>query len=169
MIAYLEAENAYTEARTAHLGDLREAVFDEIKARTQETDLSVPIRKGNWWLVLRAHRGGPAVRASTAAAPVARRRGHARRSPSDGEPLDGEQVLLDGNELAAGTTFFSLGACRRQPGRQLLAYSTDFTGDERFTAAGQGPGHRGAAGRRDARHASTACAWSARRRRRSST
>ena len=42
VIAYLEAENAYTEARTGHLSGLTEAVFGEIKARTQETDLSVP-------------------------------------------------------------------------------------------------------------------------------
>src|SRR6266849_3057541 len=46
VIAYLEAENAYTEALTANLADLRSAVFDEIKARTKETDLSVPVRKG---------------------------------------------------------------------------------------------------------------------------
>ena len=40
VIAYLEGENAYTEALTAGLAELRSAVFDEIKARTQETDLS---------------------------------------------------------------------------------------------------------------------------------
>jgi oligopeptidase B len=44
VIAYLEAENAYTEAQTEHLSTLRETIFDEIKARTQETDLSVPTR-----------------------------------------------------------------------------------------------------------------------------
>src|ERR1700753_4493227 len=49
VIAYLEAENAYTEALTAGLGDLRSAVFDEVKARTQEADLSVAVRKGDWW------------------------------------------------------------------------------------------------------------------------
>ena len=42
VIAYLEAENAYTEARTAHLAPLRDAIFSEIKARTLETDLTVP-------------------------------------------------------------------------------------------------------------------------------
>ncbi|MGH3251991.1 MAG: hypothetical protein ACRDOI_38085, partial [Trebonia sp.] len=57
VIAYLEAENAYTEALTSGLGDLRSAVFDEIKARTQETDLSVPVRKGNWWRYSRTEEG----------------------------------------------------------------------------------------------------------------
>src|SRR5690349_6055264 len=49
VVAYLEAENAYTEAQTAHLEPLRTAIFDEIKSRTQETDLSVPTRRGLWW------------------------------------------------------------------------------------------------------------------------
>jgi oligopeptidase B len=42
VISYLEAENAYTEAQTAHLSELSESIFNEIKARTKETDLSVP-------------------------------------------------------------------------------------------------------------------------------
>jgi oligopeptidase B len=53
--------------------------------------------------------------------------------PEDGKPLDGEEVLLDGNELAAGAAFFSLGALSVSPDERLLAYSTDFSGDERFT------------------------------------
>ena len=57
VIAYLEAENAYTEASTAGLAELRSAIFDEIKARTQETDLSVPVRKGNWWRYARTDEG----------------------------------------------------------------------------------------------------------------
>ncbi len=42
VIGYLEAENAYTAEQTGHLDPLVDAVFDEIKTRTQETDLSVP-------------------------------------------------------------------------------------------------------------------------------
>src|SRR5207248_9479343 len=48
-IAYLKAENAFTEEVTAPLAGLRETVFTEIRNRTQETDLSVPVRKGGWW------------------------------------------------------------------------------------------------------------------------
>src|ERR1700676_4105713 len=48
-IAYLTAENAYTDAATAGLDSLRDQIFEEIKARTQECDLSVPVRKGGWW------------------------------------------------------------------------------------------------------------------------
>src|SRR5687768_2737799 len=47
--AYLEAENEHTEAALAHTKDLQEQLFEEIRARIQETDLSVPTRKGVWW------------------------------------------------------------------------------------------------------------------------
>ena len=53
--------------------------------------------------------------------------------PEDGKPLDGEEVLLDGNELAEGKAFFSLGALSVSPDEKRLAYSTDFSGDERYT------------------------------------
>ena len=56
-VAYLEAENAYTKAMTAHLTELREAIFGEIKARTQETDLSVPTRTGAFWYYSRTNEG----------------------------------------------------------------------------------------------------------------
>ena len=53
--------------------------------------------------------------------------------PEDGKPLDGEEVLLDGNVLAEGKAFFSLGALSVSPDGKRLAYSTDFAGDERYT------------------------------------
>ena len=55
--AYLEAENAFTEAATAHLAPLRETLFQEIRKRTQETDLSVPSRKGTHWYYSRVVEG----------------------------------------------------------------------------------------------------------------
>ena len=56
-LAYLEAENDYVKARTAHLDRLRETLFDEIKARTKETDLSVPTRIGRFWYYGRSVEG----------------------------------------------------------------------------------------------------------------
>ncbi|MGH3308004.1 MAG: oligopeptidase B, partial [Nocardioides sp.] len=55
--AYLEAENAYAQERVAHLADLREAIFQEIKARTRETDLSVPTRNRGYWYYARSFEG----------------------------------------------------------------------------------------------------------------
>src|SRR5258706_15422154 len=56
-VAYLEAENAFTTAATAHLEHLRETAFNEIKTRTKETDLSVPTRKGGFWYYTRTEAG----------------------------------------------------------------------------------------------------------------
>jgi oligopeptidase B len=129
-IAYLTAENAYTEARTAHLAGLRAELFEETRRRTQETDLSVPTRKGGHWYYTRTVEGQQygvhcrrAVRDGETEPPVS----------ADGAPLDGEEVLLDGNLLAEGHDFFALGAFDVSPDGRWLAYSTDFSGDERFT------------------------------------
>ena len=129
-VAYLEAENAFTEASTAHLEDLREQLFDEIKSRTKETDLSVPSRLGGYWYYGRSLEGkqyGISCRC-----PVS--------SPDDWTPpnleadveVPGEEILLDLNELADGHEFFALGASSVSPDGNLLAFSTDIVGDERF-------------------------------------
>lgn len=126
-IAYLEAENSWTERATAHLEDLRQKIFQEIRSRTQETDLSVPSRKGAFWYYTRTVEG--------------KQYGiHCRVPAKSGEtapPMDadkpGEEILLDGNALAEGQDFFALGTFDVSPDGNWLAYSTDFAGDERFT------------------------------------
>jgi len=134
--AHLEAENAYTAERTAHLAGLRQQIFDEIKARTKETDLSVPTRNRGHWYYGRSFEGreyGASCRV-----PV---RGEDDWSPPtpaedcapDEPALPGEELLLDMNELAEGHDFFSLGGSAVSPDSTLLAYSTDTTGDERYT------------------------------------
>ncbi|WKD58116.1 Protease 2 [Corynebacterium capitovis DSM 44611] len=131
-IAYLEAENAYTQARTEHLSDLSDAVFGEITSRVKETDMSVPQRHGEWWYYGRTIEGKeyglscrvPADPADPWTPPVV---------PEDGTALPEEQILLDANELAEGCEFFSLGASSVTTSGRLLAYSTDTQGDERFS------------------------------------
>ena len=49
VIAYLEAENAYTEAQTAHQKAMRDELFEEIKGRIKQDDSTVPARKGAWY------------------------------------------------------------------------------------------------------------------------
>src|SRR6185312_13166102 len=126
-VAYLEAENAYTTAQTEHLAKLRETLFGEIKSRTKETDLSVPSRRGGYWYYTRTVEGKQyGIHCRVAVAP-----GEVDPPMSDDRP--GEEVLLDGNELAEGKEFFDLGTFDISPGGDWLAYSTDFDGDERFT------------------------------------
>lgn len=57
VIAHLTAENAWTDARTEHLELLQEQIYEEIKDRTKETDLSVPVRRGDWWYYSRTVEG----------------------------------------------------------------------------------------------------------------
>ncbi len=129
-IAFLEAQNAYTEATTAGQAGLRDAIFAEIKGRTKETDLSVPSRKRSWWYYSRTVEGQQYTVHCRRAV-----RGDDERPPmtEDGSPLDGEEILLDGNQLAGDKPYFSLGAFSVSPDGSKLAYSTDYAGDERYT------------------------------------
>jgi oligopeptidase B len=125
--AYLEAENAWTGRATEHLSALRDTVFLEIKGRTQETDLSVPSRKGGYWYYTRTVEGKQyGIQCRVPVQP-------GETDPPMGDDRPGEQVLLDGNELADGKNFFALGTFDVSPDGEWLAYSTDFDGDERFT------------------------------------
>jgi oligopeptidase B len=129
-IAYLTAENDYTEAATAQLAALRETLFSETRERTQETDLSVPTRKDGYWYYTRTVAGqqyGIQCRRAVADGETD------PPATGDGAPLAGEEILLDGNALAQGHDFFALGTFDVSPDGRWLAYSTDFAGDERFT------------------------------------
>jgi oligopeptidase B len=129
-LAYLKAENAYTESVTAGLGPLRQAIFAEIKSRTQETDLSVPARKNGWWYYSRTLEGSQYALHCRAPADS-----QDRTPPTldAATPIPGEQIMLDGNTLAEGSEFFALGTVDVTADGRLLAYSVDLTGDERFT------------------------------------
>ncbi len=128
--AYLEAENAYSAAQTAHLADLRQAIFGEIKSRTQETDLSVPSRTGGFWYYRRTIEGSQyPVMCRTPARPD-------DWTPPPLSPdveVPDEEMLLDCNALAEGHDFFAMGAFAVTLDDSLLAYSTDVVGNERYT------------------------------------
>ncbi|MGD0881140.1 MAG: S9 family peptidase [Acidimicrobiales bacterium] len=118
VIAHLEAENAYTEAVMAATVPLQEALYAEMVARIQETDLSVPFRKGPWLYYSRSVEGSSYGI-------------HCRRA-ADG-PEDAEEVLLDENVMADGHDYFALGNFSISPDHRWLVYSTDTTGGERYT------------------------------------
>lgn len=135
VVEHLKAENAYQEAVTAHQQPLREAIFQEIKGRTQETDLSVPNRKDGWWYYTRSVEGKEygiscRVLASNTGNPVA------DWTPPEveaGVEIPGEAVLLDGNVEAEGQPFFSVGGTAVTVDGNIYAYAVDNSGDERFT------------------------------------
>ncbi|QQQ61684.1 S9 family peptidase [Paenarthrobacter ureafaciens] len=135
VVEHLKAENAYQEAVTAHQEPLREAIFQEIKGRTQETDLSVPSRKDGWWYYSRSVEGKEytiqcRVRAQDTGDRVA---DWTPPSVEPGVSLPGEEILLDGNVEAEGKPFFSVGGAAVTIDGNLYAYAVDNAGDERFT------------------------------------
>ncbi|WP_114853349.1 S9 family peptidase [Brachybacterium sp. YJGR34] len=127
VIAHLESENAYADARTAHLGTLRSALVEEFVGHTQETDLSVPVRRDGWWYIVRTTAGDDYPR-FTRVADTGR-----RPEVEPGVLLEGEQVLLDAQAEAAGSEFYSLGGIALSPDHSRYAYAVDTAGDERFT------------------------------------
>ncbi|WP_330446428.1 S9 family peptidase [Kocuria rhizophila] len=129
--AHLDAENAYAETVTADLEPLRERIYTEIKDRTQETDLSVPSRHGEWWYFARTVEGG--AHQVFCRVPVADPAGWTPPAVEPGTPLDGEQTLLDANAAAQEHEFYALGAFSVAEDGSRLAWSEDTAGDERFT------------------------------------
>jgi len=117
VIAYLEAENAYTEAMMQHTEPLQSTLYNEMLARIKETDLSVPYRQADYYYYSRTEEGK--------SYPI-----HCRKKGS----LDAiEEILLDQNELAKGYEYFSLGTFKVSPNHQVLAYSIDTSGAEQYT------------------------------------
>jgi oligopeptidase B len=131
VLDHLNAENAYTEKLTDDLAPLRQQIFDEIKARTKETDLSVPTRRGTWWYYGRSFEGKQY--SVQCRCPVADVGDWSPPQFDEHTEIPGEQILLDENAEAEGHTFFALGAASVSIDANILAYSVDVVGDERYT------------------------------------
>ena len=116
VMAYLEAENRYTAGVMRHTEALQERLYQEMRRRIKETDLSVPERLDDYLYYSRTEAGGQY--------PILCRR-HGERGD--------EEILLDQNPLAAGHGYFRLGASAVSPDHRLLAYSVDTSGAEEFT------------------------------------
>ncbi len=121
VLAYLEAENAYTAAVMRPTEPLQERLFAEMRGRIKETDLSVPERIDGWLYYHRTEEG--------AQYPIYCRRPAPSESADDAAA---EEVLLDLNPLAAGHEYFRLGAFEVSPDHRMLAYAVDTTGAESF-------------------------------------
>ncbi|HEX6106526.1 MAG TPA: S9 family peptidase [Gemmatimonadales bacterium] len=117
VLAHLEAENRHTEFVMRPTEALQERLYQEMRGRIKETDLSVPEREDGWLYYTRTEAGGQY--------PI-----FCRRRDEPGAP---EQVLLDQNPLAAGHVYYRLGGFEVSPDHRLLAYSVDTTGNESFT------------------------------------
>lgn len=117
VVAYLNAENAYTDALTEHSKGFQGKLYGEMLARIQETDLSVPYQFGGYFYYTRMEEGKQY--------PIYCR----KRGSLDAD----EEVTLDVNALAEGHAFASLGAYAVSDDTRLLAYSLDVTGFREYT------------------------------------
>jgi oligopeptidase B len=117
VLAHLEAENRYTDSVMRDTEGLQELLYQELRGRIKEADLSVPARLDGWLYYTRTEAG--------AQYPI-----FCRRRDEAGA---GEQVLLDLNRLAAGHDYFRMGAFEVSPDHRLLAYSVDTSGAESYT------------------------------------
>lgn len=117
VMAYLEAENAFTKAMMQHTEALQTTLYKEMLDRIQETDLSVPYRKDDYYYYSRTEEGK--------SYPI-----YCRKKGSLDAP---EEVLLDQNQLAQGYEYCRLGVFQVSPNHQILAYSVDTSGAEQYT------------------------------------
>jgi oligopeptidase B len=117
VVAYLEAENAYAAAVMRPTEGLQKALYDEMLGRIQQTDLSVPYRKGGWWYYSRTVEG--------LQYPIY------CRKPGTLEAT--EEVVLDLNEFGREHRFVGLGDYTVSDDGTRLAYSLDTTGFRQYT------------------------------------
>ena len=116
-MAYLQAENAFTDAFLGPLQSLQDGIYGEIRGRIKEDDNTVPEKDGDYYYYVRYEEGGQY--------PI-----YCRKYGSE----DGsEEILLDVNVLAEGRDYTRVGVFENSPNHQLIAYGADFDGSEQYT------------------------------------
>jgi oligopeptidase B len=116
VLAYLRAENAYTDHVMAGTDGFQEALYQELLGRIKEDDQSVPYRRGDWLYYARTEKGKQYAI-------------HCRKKTPEGP----EEVTLDLNLLAEGYPFIDMGAYAVSDDGRWLAYTTDVTGFREYT------------------------------------
>ena len=116
MLAYLNAENAYADQVMARLKPLRDKLYAEITGRIKQDDSTVPYRERGYWYYSRFEpRQDYAV--------------YARRADTTEGP---EEILLDGNAMAAGKAYFAIGDWVVSQDNKLLAFAQDTNGRRQY-------------------------------------
>ncbi len=115
-LAYLAAENAYRQQRSAHTEPLEEQLFTEIVARLQQDDSTVPWHKNGYWYYSRFEVGKEH--------PI-----YARRLKNLDAP---EEIMLDANELAAAHEYYKIGGIEISPDSSWLAFCEDIVGRRQY-------------------------------------
>jgi oligopeptidase B len=109
VIQYLEQENAYYQAMTAHTKPLQDSLFSEMRSRIKEDDTSVPYKRNGYWYLTRFETG----------------KEYPVYSRKKGQLEAEEEVMFDVNELALGHEYFRLNGISVSPDNTLAAFGTD--------------------------------------------
>ncbi len=117
VIAYLEEENAYLEARMAHTQNLQNELFNEMKGRIPQDDMSAPYYSNGFFYYTRYEEGKEY--------PI-----YCRRKESMDAP---EEVMLDVNQLAEPYPYYRVGSFDVSLDNRWLAFSVDTVGRRQFT------------------------------------
>lgn len=117
VLAYLDAENAYTDKVMTPLKPLEEALYTEIVGRIKQDDASVPYRERGYWYYTRFETGKDY--------PIQARRKGSMEAP--------EQILLDVNQMAQGKGYFSVGDAAVSQDNRILAWADDAVGRRQYT------------------------------------
>lgn len=120
VLAHLEAENAWFEARMKPHQPLIDSLFTEMRARIKEADKSVPQKDGNWLYWIEFEEG-------------AEYKKWWRRPVGAPDNGSADELILDEVALAGDLDYFRLGALSVSQNGMMLAYAVDDNGSERFT------------------------------------
>jgi oligopeptidase B len=117
VLDYLKAENTYFDQQMAPVKALEEKLFQEMRGRIKETDQSVPFRDNGYYYYTRYEAGGEYPL-------YCRKKGSLQAS---------EEILLNGNDMGKGHTYFAIGGYEVSDNNELLAYSTDIVSRRLYT------------------------------------
>ena len=117
VLDYLDAENAWRDSAMAHTATLQKQLYEELVGRLDPDESSVPEFSHGYWYYTRFEPGMEY--------PL-----YARRKGSLEAP---EQLMLDGNRLAAGQAYFEIGATEVSPDGKFLAWAEDTVGRRQYT------------------------------------
>ena len=117
VLHYLNKENAYTEAVLKDTEEIQDKLFEEIKGRIKQTDMSVPYLKKGYWYYVKYEDGKEYPQ-------------HCRKADNKDAV---EEIILDVNELAKDKTYYRLGSYKISDDNKIVAYSEDLKGDLLFT------------------------------------
>jgi|TARA_B110000902_G_scaffold76154_1_gene90469 oligopeptidase B len=116
VIDYLDKENDYYNAHTAHTKNFQVSLFEEMKSRIKEDDSSVPYKYNGYWYITKFEKGKDY--------PI-----YIRKKESLSAS---EELLFDCNEMAKGHSYFRLVGLSISPNNNMISYGVDTTGRRQY-------------------------------------